>query len=116
MIVVKLPVKHAYVDSEESVNTLETLKLLKKVKAVGFDKDETDIDAVNKGLEEDKMVYAGAADDLKFRELVKNKIDFDNRFFKKFCREAKQQKMPKKSTAIPTARKTATVRIRRKQM
>ena len=76
MIVVKLPIKHAYVDSEESVNTLETLKLLKKVKAVGFDKDETDIDAVNKGLEEDKMVYAGAADDLKFRELVKNKIDF----------------------------------------
>lgn len=76
MIVVKLPIKHAYVDSEESVNTLETLKLLKKVKAVGFDKDETDIDAVNKGLEENKMVYAGAADDLKFRELVKNKIDF----------------------------------------
>lgn len=76
MIVVKLPIKQAYVDSEESVNTLETLKLLKKVKAVGFDKDETDIDAVNKGLEEDKMVYAGAADDLKFRELVKNKIDF----------------------------------------
>ena len=76
MIVVKLPIKHAYVDSEESIDTLETLKLLKKVKAVGFDKDETDIDAVNKGLEEDKMVYAGAADDLKFRELVKNKIDF----------------------------------------
>ena len=76
MIVVKLPIKHAYVDFEESVSTLETLKLLKKVKAVGFDKDETDIDAVNKGLEEDKMVYAGAADDLKFRELVKNKIDF----------------------------------------
>ena len=76
MIVVKLPIKHAYVDSEESIDTLETLKLLKKVKAVGFDKDETDIDAVNKGLEEEKMVYAGAADDLKFRELVKNKIDF----------------------------------------
>lgn len=76
MIVVKLPIKHAYVDSEESIDTLETLKLLKRVKAVGFDKDETDIDAVNKGLEEDKMVYAGAADDLKFRELVKNKIDF----------------------------------------
>lgn len=76
MIVVKMPIKHAYVDSEESIDTLETLKLLKKVKAVGFDQDETDIDAVNKGLEEEKMVYAGAADDLKFRELVKNKIDF----------------------------------------
>ena len=76
MIVVKLPIKHAYVDSEESIDTLETLKLLKKVKAVGFDQDETDIAAVNKGLEEEKMVYAGAADDLKFRELVKNKIDF----------------------------------------
>lgn len=76
MIVVKLPIKHAYVDSEESIDTLETLKLLKKVKAVGFDQDETDVDAVNKGLEEEKMVYAGAADDLKFRELVKNKIDF----------------------------------------
>lgn len=76
MIVVKLPIKHAYVDSEESIDTLETLKLLKKVKAVGFDQDETDIDAVNKGLEEEKMVYAGVADDLKFRELVKNKIDF----------------------------------------
>lgn len=76
MIVVKLPIKHAYVDSEESIDTLETLKLLKKVKAVGFDQDETDVDAVNKGLEEEKMVYAGAVDDLKFRELVKNKIDF----------------------------------------
>lgn len=76
MIVVKLPIKHAYVDSEDSISTMEDLKLLKKIKAVGFDQDETDLDVVNEGLEDESMVYAGAADDLKFRELVKNKIDF----------------------------------------
>ena len=75
MIVINLPVKHAYVDSEESLNTMDDLKLLKKIAAVGYDQDETDIDAVNKALEKEDMVYAGAADDLKFREIVKNKID-----------------------------------------
>lgn len=75
MIVIHLPVKHAYVDSEESLNTMDDLKLLKKIAAVGYDQDETDIEAVNKALEKEGMVYAGSADDLKFREIVKNKID-----------------------------------------
>lgn len=75
MIVIHLPVKHAYVDSEESLNTMDDLKLLKKIAAVGYDQDETDIEAINKALEKEDMVYAGSADDLKFREIVKNKID-----------------------------------------
>lgn len=75
MIVIHLPVKHAYVDSEESLNTMDDLKLLKKIAAVGYDQDETDIEAVNKAMEKEDMVYAGSADDLKFREIVKNKID-----------------------------------------
>lgn len=75
MIVIHLPVKHAYVDSEESLNTMDDLKLLKKIAAVGYDQDETDIEAVNKALEKEDMVYAGSADDLKFREIVKSKID-----------------------------------------
>lgn len=75
MIVIHLPVKHAYVNSEESLNTMDDLKLLKKIAAVGYDQDETDIEAVNKALEKEDMVYAGSADDLKFREIVKNKID-----------------------------------------
>ncbi len=75
MIVIHLPVKHAYVDSEESLNTMDDMKLLKKIAAVGYDQDETDIEAVNKALEKEDMVYAGSADDLKFREIVKNKID-----------------------------------------
>ena len=75
MIVIHLPVKHAYMDSEESLNTMDDLKLLKKIAAVGYDQDETDIEAVNKALEKEDMVYAGSADDLKFREIVKNKID-----------------------------------------
>ena len=75
MIVIHLPVKHAYVDSKESLNTMDDLKLLKKIAAVGYDQDETDIEAVNKALEKEDMVYAGSADDLKFREIVKNKID-----------------------------------------
>lgn len=75
MIVIHLPVKHAYVDSEESLNTMDDLKLLKKIAAVGYDQDETDIEAVNKALEKEDMVYAGSADDLKFREIVKKKID-----------------------------------------
>ena len=75
MIVIHLPVKHAYVDSEESLNTMDDLKLLKKIAAVGYDQDETDIEAVIKALEKEDMVYAGSADDLKFREIVKNKID-----------------------------------------
>lgn len=75
MIVIHLPVKHAYMDSEESLNTMDDLKLLKKIAAVGYDQDETDIEVVNKALEKEDMVYAGSADDLKFREIVKNKID-----------------------------------------
>lgn len=75
MIVIHLPVKHAYMDSEESLNTMDDLKLLKKIAAVGYDQDETDIEAVNKALEKEDMVYAGSADDLRFREIVKNKID-----------------------------------------
>ena len=54
---------------------MDDLKLLKKIAAVGYDQDETDIEAVNKALEKEDMVYAGSADDLKFREIVKNKID-----------------------------------------
>ena len=57
------------------LNTMDDLKLLKKIAAVGYDQDETDIEAVNKALEKEDMVYAGSADDLKFREIVKNKID-----------------------------------------
>ena len=57
------------------LNTIDDLKLLKKIAAVGYDQDETDIEAVNKALEKEDMVYAGSADDLKFREIVKNKID-----------------------------------------
>ena len=62
-------------DSEESLKTTDELKLLKKIAAVGFDQDETDIDAVNEALEEEDMIYAGSGEDLKFRELVKNKVD-----------------------------------------
>ena len=51
MIVIHRAVKHAYVDSEESLNTMDDLKLLKKIAAVGYDQDETDIEAVNKALE-----------------------------------------------------------------
>ena len=38
---------------------MDDLKLLKKIAAVGYDQDETDIEAVNKALEKEDMVYAG---------------------------------------------------------
>lgn len=121
MIVVNLPVKHAYVDSEESLKTTDELKLLKKIAAVGFDQDETDIDAVNKALEEKDMIYAGSGEDLKFRELVKNKVGLaivSSETFRE-ARQKKQRKKRKRKTArqrrlriLPQTRRTVRQRQR----
>lgn len=91
MIVIHLPVNMRMWIPEESLNTMDDLKLLKKIAAVGYDQDETDIEAVNKALEKEDMVYAGSADDLKFREIVKIRLILQL-YPLRFCREARQRK------------------------
>lgn len=61
------------------------------------------------------MVYAGAADDLKFRELVKNKIDFAI-VSSEVLPGSKTAEDAKEKHSDTDGKKTATVRIRRKQM
>ena len=46
------------------------------MKTVGVEQDTTTVEAVKSGLADGSMTYAGGADDLQYRELVKSKCDF----------------------------------------
>ena len=76
MILVHQPIKSAYVSDDTALATLDELGLLDTVKTVGVEPDATTVEAVKSRLADGSMTYAGAADDLQYRELVKNKCDF----------------------------------------
>ena len=76
MILVHQPIEAAYVSDDTALATLDELGLLDVVKTVGVEQDTTTVEAVKRGLADGSMTYAGAADDLQYRELVKSKCDF----------------------------------------
>ena len=76
MILVHQPIESAYVSDDTALATLDELGLLDAVKTVGVEPDTTTVEAVKSGLADGSMTYAGAADDLQYRELVKSKCDF----------------------------------------
>ena len=76
MILVHQPIESAYVSDDTALATLDELCLLDAVKTVGVEEDTTTVEAVKTGLADGSMTYAGAADDLQYRELVKSKCDF----------------------------------------
>ncbi len=75
IIVVQLPKKNLCVNSEEALNELEQLDLLKNVKAVGTKEKDTENKTIKKGLKDKSIVYAGDYSKPDYKTMVKNKVD-----------------------------------------
>ena len=81
MIIVKKPTDHTYAESDEILNTMKDLDLLDNVAAVGMkSKDCTVSEIADKmkakdGEKNAEVAYAGTADKLKLKNLVKSEVN-----------------------------------------
>lgn len=77
MIVIQLPVEKAYVASEDALKLLdEQLDVAESIKAVGMEQKDCQIENIAKTMEDKKISFDGAFDDLDYKALVKDEIDF----------------------------------------
>lgn len=77
MIVIQLPVEKAYVASEDALKLLdEQLDTAESIKAVGMEQKDCQIENIAKAMEDKKISFDGAFDDLDYKALVKDEIDF----------------------------------------
>ena len=77
MIVIQLPVEKAYVASEDALKLLdEQLDAAESIKAVGMEQKDCQIEKIAKAMEDKKISFDGAFDDLDYKALVKDEIDF----------------------------------------
>lgn len=77
MIVIQLPVEKAYVASEDALKLLdEQLDAAESIKAVGMEQKDCQIENIAKAMEDKKIFFDGAFDDLDYKALVKDEIDF----------------------------------------
>ena len=77
MIVIQLPVEKAYVASEDAMKLLdEQLDAAESIKAVGMEQKDCQIENIAKAMEDKKISFDGAFDDLDYKALVKDEIDF----------------------------------------
>ena len=77
MIVIQLPVEKAYVASEDALKLLdEQLDAAESIKAVGMEQKDCQIENIAKAMEDKKISFDGAFDDLDYKALVKDEIDF----------------------------------------
>ena len=77
MIVIQLPVEKAYVASEDALKLLdEQLDAAESIKAVGMEQKDCQIENIAKTMEDKKISFDGAFDDLDYKALVKDEIDF----------------------------------------
>lgn len=77
MIVIQLPVEKAYVASEDALKLLdEQLDAAESIKAVGMEQKDCQIENIAKAMEDKKISFDGAFDDLGYKALVKDEIDF----------------------------------------
>lgn len=77
MIVIQLPVEKAYVASEDALKLLdEHLDTAESIKAVGMEQKDCQIENIAKAMEDKKISFDGAFDDLDYKALVKDEIDF----------------------------------------
>lgn len=77
MIVIQLPVEKAYVASEDALKLLdEQLDAAESIKAVGMEQKDCEIENIAKAMEDKKISFDGAFDDLDYKALVKDEIDF----------------------------------------
>ena len=81
MIIVKKPTDHTYAESDEILNMMKDLDLLDNVAAVGMkSKDSTVSEIADKmkvkdGEKNAEVAYAGTADKLKLKNLVKSEVN-----------------------------------------
>lgn len=77
MIVIQLPVEKTYVASEDALKLLdEQLDAAEIIKAVGMEQKDCQIENIAKAMEDKKISFDGAFDDLDYKALVKDEIDF----------------------------------------
>ena len=77
MIVIQLPVEKAYVASEDALKLLdEQLDASESIKAVGMEQKDCEIENIAKAMEEKTISFDGTFDDLDYKALVKDEIDF----------------------------------------
>ena len=77
MIVIQLPVEKAYVASEDALKLLdEQLDAAESIKAVGMEQKDCQIENIAKAMEDKKISFDGVFDDLDYKALVKDEIDF----------------------------------------
>ena len=77
MIVIQLPVEKTYVASEDALKLLdEQLDAAESIKAVGMEQKDCQIEKIAKAMEDKKISFDGAFDDLDYKALVKDEIDF----------------------------------------
>lgn len=77
MIVIQLPVEKTYVASEDALKLLdEQLDAAESIKAVGMEQKDCQIENIAKAMENKKISFDGAFDDLDYKALVKDEIDF----------------------------------------
>ena len=77
MIVIQLPVEKAYVASEDALKLLdEQLDAAESIKAVGMEQKDCQIENIAKAMEDKKISFDGAFDDLDYKALVKDEINF----------------------------------------
>ena len=77
MIVIQLPVEKAYVASEDALKLLdEKLDATESIKAVGMEQKDCKIENIVKAMKDKKISFDGAFDDLDYKALVKDEIDF----------------------------------------
>ena len=77
MIVIQLPVEKAYVASKDALKLLdEQLDAAESIKAVGMEQKDCEIENIAKAMEEKTISFDGTFDDLDYKALVKDEIDF----------------------------------------
>ena len=77
MIVIQLPVEKTYVASEDALKLLdEQLDAAESIKAVGMEQKDCQIENIAKAMEDKKISFDGAFDNLDYKALVKDEIDF----------------------------------------
>lgn len=75
MLIVRLPVEKAYVASDVALEILEKLEAVERIGAVAKEKEDCRQEDIKKGLEDERMIYAGSYEEPLFKELVMAEAD-----------------------------------------
>ena len=119
MIVIQLPVEKTYVASEDALKLLdEQLDAAESIKAVGMEQKDCQIENIAKAMEDKKISFDGAFDDLDYKALEKTKSTLQFFRLSSFREMQKMRKMLMQPTRpqIPKLRIRRTIKTIRQRM